>query len=77
MGHFPSEEHLIEINNEIKGFLNTTIKPAYQNYKLIPEKGVFLKELLIIKRRYRVKLSFYNWTQRGSFDDIRSCHASS
>ncbi|MBO1514994.1 alpha/beta fold hydrolase [Metabacillus bambusae] len=23
MGHFPSEEHLIEINNEIKGFLNT------------------------------------------------------
>lgn len=23
MGHFPSEEHLIEINNEIKEFLNT------------------------------------------------------
>lgn len=26
MGHFPSEEHLIEINNEIRGFLNQHYK---------------------------------------------------
>jgi hypothetical protein len=64
-------------------FMASILPKSIENKQTDTHVNRFLKESKIssflhqCNIRKEAGISFYNWTQRGSFDDIRSCHASS